>query len=225
MGFLIAAIILAAILCLRVSVRIGVGEELSLIAGVGFIRIKIFPTKEKTLKLSDYRTDKFKKRLEREKRSEERKSKKDSKKSSSARDEKRGAKASSVKNDETEEKRDIPALISKLARVVGVFLKRFGKHLRIDLRRINIRIATGDAALTAILWGASIGAAQDLYALLVSSGTLKTTSQSEFTIVPDYLAEKPSVDIDLRFSFMLWQLFDMAIRAAVEYLKRDGDEV
>ena len=54
MGFLIAAIIIAAILCLRLSVRIGAGEEFSLVAGVGFIKIRIFPAKEKKLRLRDF---------------------------------------------------------------------------------------------------------------------------------------------------------------------------
>lgn len=221
MGILITAIIIVLILCLRVSVRIGVRDELSLVAGVGFIRLKIFPTKEKKLKLSDYRIDKFRKRLEKEKSSSDRskksadKPKKDSSKPK--------ASDKNAKSGDDNEKRDIPELISKLTRVVGVFLKRFGKHLRIDMKKFNINIAAGDAASTAILWGASIGAAQNLYALLVSSGTLRTDSKSEFTIVPDYLSERPSVEIDLRFSFMLWQLFDMAIRAGIEFLKKSEE--
>ena len=74
-----------------------------------------------------------------------------------------------------------------------------------------------------MICGASIGAAQNLYALLVDSGTLHTTKKSEFNVVPDFLSEKSRVEIDLRFSFMLWQIFDMAIRALIEFLRKDED--
>lgn len=215
MGFLIAAIIIAAILCLRVSVRIGVDENFSLVAGVGFIKLRIFPAKEKKLKLSDYRIDKYRKREEKKRLAAE---KKKAKKSAPA--EQNAASQPAGKSVE-KEKRDIPALISKLTRVAGVFLKRFGKHLRIDLRKLNIIIATGDAAQTAIIYGAVIGAVQNLYALLVNSGTLRTTKKSELFVEPDFLSEKMRVEVDLRFSFMIWQLFDMAIRAGVEILKND----
>ena len=220
MGFLIAAIIIAAILCLRVSVRIGVDENFSLIAGVGFIKLRIFPAKEKKLKLSDYRIDKYRKREEKKRLAAEKKKAKKAKKSAPA--EQKAASQPAGKSVE-KEKRDIPALLSKLTRVAGVFLKRFGKHLRIDLRKLNIIIATGDAAQTAIIYGAVIGAVQNLYALLVNSGTLRTTRKSELFVEPDFLSEKMRVEVDLRFSFMIWQLFDMAIRAGVEFLKNEED--
>ena len=69
MGFLIAAIIIAAILCLRVSVRITAGDDLSLAAGVGFIKIRIFPAKEKKLRLKDFTSESIRKREEKERHS------------------------------------------------------------------------------------------------------------------------------------------------------------
>lgn len=221
MGFLIAAIIIAAILCLRVSVRIGVGEGFSLVAGVGFIKLKIFPAKEKKLRLRDFEIGRFRKSEEKAKEKAAKKAAKKAKKLGG------GEKKASHATDKPEgksEKRDIPALIKKLTRVAGVFLKRFGKHLRIDLRKLNFIIATGDAAETAIIYGAAVGAVQNLYALLVSSGTLRTTKKSEFNVVPDFLSEKSRVEVDLRFSFMIWQIFDMAIRAGIEFLRNDEDE-
>lgn len=220
MSFLIAAIIIAAILCLRVSVRIGVDENFSLVAGVGFIRIRIFPAKEKKLKLSDYRIDKFRKLEEKKRLAAEKKKAKKAKKSPPA---EQKAASQPAGGSAEKKKRDIPALISKLTRVAGVFLKRFGKHLRIDLKKLNIIIATGDAAQTAIIYGAVIGAVQNLYALLASSGMLRTTKKSELFVEPDFLSEKMRVEVDLRFSFMIWQFFDMAIRAGVEFLKNEED--
>ena len=216
MGFLIAAIIIAAILCLPLSVRVISDGEFSLIAGIGFIRLRIFPLKEKTLKLSDYEIGKFRKKRQKQA-DKAKKASKDSKKAEKP-------KAQPTNDKKIEEKRDIPALIKKLTRVTAVFIKRFGKHLRIELKKVILIIASEDAATTALIYGAAIGAAQDLYALLVSSGTLRTTNKSEFIVEPDFLSEKPHIEIDLKFSFREWQLFDMAIRALIEFLKNDEDE-
>lgn len=219
MGFLIAAIIITAILLLRLSVRIRTDGGLTLIAGVGFIKIKLLPQREKKLKLRDYRIDRFRKRLRSEELADEKKRLKKQKKQA-----KKAEKAKEIESDrsdepEAEEKTDLCELISKLTRVAKVFIVRFGKHLRIGLRKIKLSVATGDAAQTAILYGAIIGAVQNLYALLVSSGTLKTAKNSELTVEPDFLSEKPSVEIDLTFSFRLWQLFDIAIRSLIAYIK------
>lgn len=219
MGFLIAAIIITAILCLRLSVRVRTADELTLIAGIGFIRLRLLPQKEKRLKLKSYRIDRYRKMLRKEELSEEKKNRKKQKKQA-----KKSEKTAAEKTDETEvkeEKRDIPALIAKLTRVAGVFISRFGKHLRIHLRKIKLTVATGDAAQTAILYGAVIGAVQNLYALLVSSGTLKTTPNSELMVETDFLSEKPRAEIDITFSFRLWQLFDMALRSLIAYIKNE----
>lgn len=212
MGFLIAAIITAAILCLRISISIVSNGEFSLAAKIGFVKINIFPTKEKKIKLSDYKTDKFRK-----------KSKKNKKVSAQKIQKEKKPKKNVDTESEPEEKRDIPALIKKIIAAVEVFVKRFGKHLRIDLNKVVIIIATGDAAKTALIYGASIGVAQNLYSLLVSTNTLHTNNNSEFIVEPDFLSEESKIEVDLKFSFRIWQLLDMAIRALVAFLKNNDE--
>lgn len=209
MGFLIAALILALLLSLRITVRIRAGDELRLQAGIGFVRLTLYPAKEKRLKLSDYRIDRYRRRLAKEQKPPKKPKKSDSKKSSS---EAAGA------ADEGE-KRDIVGLIKQLSHVAEVFLRRFGRHLRIEVRELVLIVAANDAAATAILYGAVIGAVQNLYALLTSAGTLQTRSSTVIAVEPDFTAGKPSARIDLRFSLRLWQLIDIAIRALVAFIK------
>ena len=206
MGFLIAALILALLLSLRITVRIRAGDELRLQAGIGFVRLTLYPAKEKRLKLSDYRIDRYRRRLAKEQKPPKKPKKSDSKKSSK----------STGAADEGE-KRDIVGLIKQLSHVAEVFLRRFGRHLRIEVRELVLIVSADDAAATAILYGAVIGAVQNLYALLTSAGTLQTRRSTVIAVEPDFTAGKPSARIDLRFSLRLWQLIDIAIRALVAY--------
>ncbi len=225
MGWLIAAIIIALFLCSRVSVRIGAGDDMNLWAGFGFLKFRILPTKEKTVKLRNYTYKRFKKTHPPEPSEEELAAAE--KKSAAAKKAKDDKKALAKRRKNTElrlgerEKTDIPALIKKLTRVLKVFIARFGKHLRIELRELVLIIATGDAAQTAILYGAAIGAVQDLLVLLDATGTLKMRRDSRILVDTDFTSEKPTIRVDLTVSFRVWQIFDMGLRAVFEFLKND----
>jgi len=64
MGWLIAAVIIALILILKISVRIDLADEMRLAVGIGIFRLKILPAKKKTLRLKDYKIKKFRKNQE-----------------------------------------------------------------------------------------------------------------------------------------------------------------
>jgi len=218
MGILIAVIILTGIFCLPLSVRVKSTDGFSLTVGVGWIKIKIFPAKEKKLSLKNFRIDRFRKKYgslseEIGEDTEEQISEKSAKKPKRP--------ADTADKPKEKEKRDIPALIRKLTHVAGVFFKCFGRHLRIDLYSVVLIIGTPDAAKTAVLYGAVIGAVQNLYAFLLSTGTLKMHGNSRLLVDADFLSEKPTVKIDLRFTFRVWHIFDMAIRSLIAYLKTE----
>ena len=70
MGWIIAAAVIAFLLLLRVSVRAKIDGDMKLTLGVWIFRFPLYPTKEKTVKLSDYKIKKFKRnkaKLERKK--------------------------------------------------------------------------------------------------------------------------------------------------------------
>ena len=67
MGWILAAAIVALIVSLfflKVSVRVIVGGDMKLTLGVWIFRFLLYPTKEKTVKLSDYKIKKFRKNKE-----------------------------------------------------------------------------------------------------------------------------------------------------------------
>ena len=230
MGFIIALAIIALILLLKISVRVDLADDTALTVGVGIFRIKILPSKPKTLRLKDYRIKKFRKVQEKSEQAaasaKQAKSAAADKKALAKKDKKTAAavkEARRIAADEDKPERDILGLIEKLTRVVKVFITRFGHHLHIKLDRLFIVVATGDAAKTAVMYGSVCGAVQCFLELLYNCMHL-TLPKGELTesvgVAPDFLGEKMRVSVDITISFRLWQLFDTLIRAGWQFLKK-----
>ncbi len=222
MGWFIALgviLLFALLLMLRIGVSIRLCDDTKLSLGVGIFRIRLYPKREKKLRLSDYEIKKFRKRKAKEeakaKKKAAKKAEKDAKKKKSA-----VGKASEDVKAHTKEKRDISELLDTVLEVVRVFLERFGRHLYIKVGRLRIIVASGDAATTAVLYGAVCGAVQCLLELLDNSVKLKLPKNEEIVVTTDFTTEKTRADVDITFSFRLWQIFDMAIRSLWAYIKQ-----
>ena len=215
MGWLIAAaiiLLILIILTLKLSVRVKLRDDVSLILGIGIFKKKLLPSKEKEVRLSDYKIDKFRKNKDKHSQKSQKKSKKKS-----------ATKAlTSTEDSAAKEKpeRDIMGLISKLLEVVKVLFKRFGHHLRIKVKRVHIIVASEDAATTAVLYGAVCGAVQCLFEFLYNCMHLTLPKSEEMQVVPDFTSEKIKAEIDITFSFRLWQIFDILLRSAWTYIKQ-----
>ncbi len=217
MGWIIAAaiiILILIVLTLKVSVRVKLRDDVSLVLGIGIFKKKLFPSKEKTVRLSDYKIVRFRKNKDKQ----TEKGKKKSKKKKSAKKALTGTEGSSGEN---KPERDILGLISKLLEVVKVFLSRFGHHLRINVKRVHIIVASKDAATTAVLYGAVCGAVQCLFEFLYNCIHLTLPKSEEMQVVPDFTSEKIKAEIDITFSFRLWQVFDILLRSAWTYIKQN----
>lgn len=218
MGWIIAAAIIALILLLKISIKVKIVGDTKLTLGIGIFSIPLFPTKEKTLKLSDYKIKKFRKRLAK---SEAEDKKKSNKKKTKAQPKHKKIGASQSKSSDTgDSERDIMGLLSKLLEVVRVFASRFGHHLHIKVKRLVIIIATPDAAQTAVLYGAVCGAVQCLMELLYNTMHVKLPKNDDIRVEPDFLSEKITAEADITFSFRLYQALDILIRSAAAYLKK-----
>ena len=118
-------------------------------------------------------------------------------------------------------KRDITELVGTVTDIAGVFIRRFGKYLRIKIRKLVIVVATPDAASTAVMYGAVCGAVQCFLELVDSNLDVKCPKSSQVEVIPDFTSERSGALVDVTFSFRVWQLFDILIRTAVSYLKRN----
>lgn len=191
------------------GVRLEYDSDVRIKAVFGIIPLKLYPGKEKGIRLADFRIDRFRKLMEKKSEDETEKSKKTAKKEKSAED---GGEA------------EKSGLLSDIRRIVSAaveFIKRFGGYARVNIKALEISIGTGDAAKTAIMYGAAVGAVQNLVALLYTCKTLKTGRKTVISVSPDYLSDKIEAKIDIKLTIRIWRLLTSAIFAGVKYLGDD----
>lgn len=218
--YIIGGILLffAFIASLRAEVLIAYSDEFALTVRVLGIPINILPKKKKKVKISAYsRKNRAKyeaaekeKALKKAKKKAEKKKKKDAAKAKKKADKAAG---------KVKPKKPLSETIDMIRDLVAVFVGRFAKHLRIRIARLHIGVATGDAASTAILYGAIAPSVACIAALLDSTSTLRHPARTDVDIHADYLSEKMQIDIEIGFSICVWQLFDVLFRTGFRLTK------
>lgn len=208
----------AFIASLRAEVLIAYSDEFALTVRVLGIPIKILPKKKKRIKISAY----SRKNRAKYEAAEKEKAKKKSKKKAEKKKKKDAAKAKKKADKaagKTKPKKPLSETLDMILDLVGVAVGRFGKHLRIRIARLHIGVATGDAASTAILYGAIAPSVACIAALLDSTSTLRRPVKSDVDIHADYLSEKMVIDVEIGFSICIWQLFDILFRTGFRLTK------
>lgn len=97
----------------------------------------------------------------------------------------------------------LPENLRMITALVRLAVQKTRGHIRIRVRRFHIRIATGDAARTAILYGAAVGAAAPLLQWLHSDYNAIERGDGDMTIEPDYLAQKSDAEVDIELGMRL----------------------
>ena len=111
---------------------------------------------------------------------------------------------------------DTVSLGTSIARAA---LGSFFGHLRVDVARFKITVATGDAASTAVAYGAVSQTVSYLFAILKNNKRVKGLKTAEMDIVCDFLGESPSADIKLSFSLRVWHIFHLAFASLKSLIK------
>ena len=88
--------------------------------------------------------------------------------------------------------------------LTAALLRQTKKHLRLYVRELEVRVATGDAAKTAVLYGAVAASLSYLTEGVRRVSRLKI-GKSVTGVVADYLGERPSAHIDLSFSLSFFR--------------------
>ena len=91
-------------------------------------------------------------------------------------------------------------------------LKKFAKYSRVEVARLRIKIATGDAATTAVAYGAACGAANILLMLLSETRQFYGFRGADIDIAPDYLSDTSQIDMKITFSMRIRQIISFALR-------------
>lgn len=193
------------ILSLRATVTVEYSDEVRLSVKVLFLKIKLLPKKKKSgsFSMSDKKAQKIKKKLK--KKAEKKRLKKQSKKQK-----KEQEKAVPKQKKSLEEMLELLRMIKD---IVSVVVKRLFKHLRIKLVRFRISVATGDAATTAIAFGAICEAVTLIFPLIDKLKGFDAPRTKDVSICADYLSDSSSFDVKLSFSIRVWHVFHIALGA------------
>ena len=212
---MIALIIIGAILLLifgicaiRATVTLEYRDELTLAVSVLGIKIGILPKKEKKVDIKKYSAKRFRKLLEKRERDEEKKRRKKLQKAE------KDAPAEHKKKS-----RSVGEIFTLVSDVLSVFFSRFAKHFRVKLARLNVTVASEDAAKTAILYGVAAQGVAYTLEILDRTTNLEYKKDSEVNVFVDYLGDTPSFDISIAFSMRVWHLLDILFRSALAALR------
>ena len=98
--------------------------------------------------------------------------------------------------------------------LVAALLRKTGNRLHLTAARVHIRVATSDAATTAILYGAVSASFAYLLAFIDRVTDLRS-HQKSMSVTADYLAEHSSADVKLVFSMRVWEALALLFHAAL----------
>lgn len=106
----------------------------------------------------------------------------------------------------------------RIARVISLAVKEQLSHLKIRLKELHVRIASDDAAKTALLSGSAVQAANYLCALLQRFSDFRCNNEN-LSIAPDFTSEKSSFSIHLDLSVKPIFLIAVLFRAYYRFFE------
>lgn len=130
---------------------------------------------------------------------------------------KRGKKAKKPKKKRT--KQELWHLIRLLFKIVTAVLKELPRSVRIRLETFEITVATGDAAKTAVLYGAVSGLAWNLFDILKNNIDFKVRKRASVGVEADFLGEKSRANIKIDLSTTLGKVFVLLMTAGMAFVK------
>lgn len=130
---------------------------------------------------------------------------------------KRGKKAKKPKKKRT--KQELWHLIRLLFKIVTAVLKKLPRSVRIRLETFEITVATGDAAKTAVLYGAVSGLAWNLFDILKNNIDFKVRKRASVGVEADFLGEKSRANIKIDLSTTLGRVFVLLMTAGMAFVK------
>lgn len=220
LGILLALILLTVgLMLLRATVTLEYRDEVSITLQVLFIKIKLLPKKKKRVNYKKFTPKKLRRLLAKKHKKELKKWNKSQAKKLKKAQKKQKLKEAEQKGGKVQNKRSLSESIGLIKALLEVIPARLLHHLTVKLARLNIVVASNDAAKTALMYGAVSQTVAYIVAFLDQMTHLKYAPEPEVSVSADFLAEKPTADIKLSISLRVWHLFDLLILAVKEYVK------
>jgi hypothetical protein len=90
--------------------------------------------------------------------------------------------------------------LKSVIKIIRIVSNSFKQHLHVTLAKIHVKVATQDAAQTALLYGAVSTAVACIVELIDDITNLKPLKSSSISVEPDFLLEKT----DIRLKIILY---------------------
>lgn len=200
------------LLSLKATITIAYTDEVTLTVRVLFLKIKILPKKEKKGPRSMSRRKAERIRAKARKKAQKKRD------AAKAKAEAKKQKKAEAKNKPKKSMSEILDTVTMIRGIAAEVIRRFFKHLRIDVARVKIKVATGDAATTAVAYGAACTALNILLPVLSEVKNFSLPREKDFSVEPDFLGETPELDVKLSFSLRVWHVFSVGFGALKKFL-------
>lgn len=196
---LLTLLLLTTVLFLPLKVFVSFKEEFSVI--IKFVGIKVFEVPEKATK------------------------KKTSVKNKSEKTEKEQKPKSQLLENTKQifvslkEKYGFAGAVNKIFKFIGELLshiKPYLRHIKIKKIKLNLKVASNDAASTAIDYGKVCSA---VYPVLAYLDTFKAVYFKEINLSSDFTSQKSEFDFSLQANIPIIYLFLVALKVVVDYKK------
>ncbi len=218
--FILLLIVILFLLVLLFVVPIGIicradttqpGADFRLFVRILGIRIPVFPQKKKLPDIRKFRWDALEKRFAQSQRQKEKKEAKKARKQ--AKKEAKAADPKQIAKNAAKPKRSVTHIVKLVLALIRVLCARFGRYLRVDIRHFDIVAAAKDPADCAILYGWIYALLEAFWGTVQGTRPFSRVKKESISIYADFLAEKPSVCVDITFSIALWQVMATLISA------------
>ncbi|MBE6694605.1 MAG: hypothetical protein E7589_07560 [Ruminococcaceae bacterium] len=212
----------------RAHITIEYKDDFALSIRIFGIKISILPKKQKKYKFSNYTLKKIRRREAKEAKKQAKsnaaKQKRAAEKAKRKADEKKRresltkAQRKAEKKKKKAERPKVSDIVPLSLRVARLFFSRFFGKLHIKVARLRINIATGDAATTAVMYGALYPSSHLLLSGLEKISKVKGLKKADMLITPDYLGEQTTVDLKITFSVNLGGVLGAVVKAGFKFL-------
>ena len=126
---------------------------------------------------------------------------------------KRDATTSAAQGGTQKKKSSLTEKISMIGSLLREIPGPLFRYARVDLHALEVRVATGDAATTAIAYGAVCPAVAYLMEGLHTFSNLHVHHPERIRVFPDFEGQKTAAMLDLRLRLLVWQRLAVGLKA------------
>ncbi len=116
-------------------------------------------------------------------------------------------------------KKENRAAIFDLVREVKKILPKFVNKIHFRSAKLHVKVATGDAASTALACGGAKAGASILFELIDNFAVLERGSSRNVAIEPDFTSDEMKYDVDVRFRLRVIWAIHYGLKVLVKFIK------